>query len=299
MKVPSSPLIVAFQITQKCNCSCVYCYNANLSCRDDMSLASFKRILSDFSDMGVFCFVIEGGEPLLHPFFFDFAQCIEEINVSYTIITNGILVDDLIALKLSQLSAEIIVSLDAVAPSVHNEVRGFHDAVTNGIRALITHRADISINTVITRHNIDQCHKIIDEFYPSVTKFRFLRLIPRLQEDLVIKDLLRYSKTQIRELEFRLQNYFKHFKNIRIESPFDFSNAKTIEFKESLNVPGCLAGTTLVTVRPNLDVLPCSYCQNTIQGNLGKDSFSNIWDSDLANRIRTFSDLPCVTCNSL
>lgn len=297
MKVPSSPLIVSLQITDKCNCMCTYCYNEGSKRTQEMSVSDFKRIVQDFHGRGVFNFVLEGGEPLLHPYFYEFTQLLDDIPTDYTVITNGTLINETTAHMLAGLNCDLIVSLDGITSSVHCRTRSRFKSVIKGIENLLKHNVFFGINTVLNKYNIDSCHRIIDNFYPQITRFNFLRLIPRSPDDSVIKNLILYSKGQVESLERKLRKICQNYPDIRIESPFKLSGRKSDTFHETMDVPGCLAGTTLITVKANLDVIPCSYCQNCVMGNLNDQPFDNIWNTELTNYLRRSSEPPCMKPN--
>ena len=289
----SAPLMVSIQVTDNCNCNCKYCYNGNRNNRY-ISYRDFIFLIDLFSSKNVFKVILEGGEPLLHDELFLFYDYIIKRGIDCSIITNGTLISNQIAKSFSKRSYDIILSLDSASEHIHNKTRNKFQDVLNGINNLIKYKIDFGINTVINKYNIDDCHSIIDTFYPQVKRFAFLRLIPRIENNTTIKDLDSFSKSQLNTLEKNLRLYIKKYDDIHIASQFNLSESRASDLEESLTVNGCLAGSTYLTIKPNLDVIPCSCCQNLTIGNLNKSSFESIWSSSYLQKIRIDNSIPCL-----
>ena len=64
---------INWMITGKCNYNCLHCFNAadNAPLTSEWSLAEAERLLDEAQACGVNSFTITGGEPMLHPDFFE------------------------------------------------------------------------------------------------------------------------------------------------------------------------------------------------------------------------------------
>jgi MoaA/NifB/PqqE/SkfB family radical SAM enzyme len=110
------PPFMILSITSKCNLRCSGCYaeaagNISSNDRAQLTLEQWHNIITEASELGVFCFIIAGGEPFLFPDLLDL--CLEHKNNFFLILTNGtnIKADKIKALKkLSNVG--IIVSLE-------------------------------------------------------------------------------------------------------------------------------------------------------------------------------------------
>jgi MoaA/NifB/PqqE/SkfB family radical SAM enzyme len=292
MKHLSFPLLVSIQITDDCNCNCKYCYNTKRK-NQYISAEDFEFILDILVKGKVFHIVLEGGEPFMHIKLINFCKAIQKKQIDVTVITNATLITPSVASELSKINCNVIASIDSTDYRIHNITRNHAQKALSGIECLLNSGVSVGINTVITRHNIDSCESIIERFYPRIKRFSFLKLIPRSKKDYNIRDLLSFSKNQLSLLNIRLRKIKEQYPDIKIISPFNFPNDSTTEFQESLDVPGCLAGTTYLTIKPNLDVIPCSYAQNLVIGNLKKSSFNSIWDDSKLEVIKCGSSIPC------
>lgn len=59
------PRFCIFSVTWQCNLSCVGCYAKNYSSKGGLCLADIERAVHEAADLGVYMFVIAGGEPLM------------------------------------------------------------------------------------------------------------------------------------------------------------------------------------------------------------------------------------------
>jgi radical SAM protein with 4Fe4S-binding SPASM domain len=78
---------VSLVLTHKCNMACVYCYKENN--RLEMSSKSVCKILQDILSMGITHVSLTGGEPTLHPRFWDIVNELSHNAIAVTVNTNG------------------------------------------------------------------------------------------------------------------------------------------------------------------------------------------------------------------
>lgn len=146
------------QITGRCNLRCRHCYLDSPSAVD-MPVKTVISILEQFEEMQGLRLLISGGEPLLHPDFWDINEAISSFGVRTVLLTNGTLIDRQTARKLKV--HETQVSLDGLGPS-HDALRGrgaFVKAM-NGIVELLNAGKEVSIATMIHAANLDDFPKM-------------------------------------------------------------------------------------------------------------------------------------------
>ncbi len=81
-----------FYITDKCNLSCIHCYRNNKNNNQNNKKINFvllKDFIIDFSKNGGKYITISGGEPLLCDELYDYINFIDSLNISITILSNG------------------------------------------------------------------------------------------------------------------------------------------------------------------------------------------------------------------
>ncbi|MGM0365430.1 MAG: radical SAM protein [Actinomycetota bacterium] len=87
--------------TMKCNLKCYGCYAWQYSKKDDLPYDVCNRVIDEANDIGLYFFVITGGEPFCWDHLYDF---LERHNDSFfQIYTNGQLIDKEAAAKLAEL----------------------------------------------------------------------------------------------------------------------------------------------------------------------------------------------------
>jgi radical SAM protein with 4Fe4S-binding SPASM domain len=74
-------------LTHRCNMSCVYCINVDNN--KEMSSEMVDKVIESTLSMGVGCVSISGGEPTLHPRFWDIVRELGKNAVNVTVETNG------------------------------------------------------------------------------------------------------------------------------------------------------------------------------------------------------------------
>lgn len=155
-----------FELTDGCNMSCQHC-GSSCSAEKGALLPKEKifrvldRLVKHYRAEEIMV-CLTGGEPLLHPDFFEIADYIHRKGFPWGMTTNGTLIDEHIAERLADAGmGSISISLDGLEES-HNWLRGSSKAfmrTVKGIRALRDCKslsAALQVTTVIHRKNIDE-----------------------------------------------------------------------------------------------------------------------------------------------
>ncbi len=295
-----APFAVTLNITNQCNLSCVYCYASN---RDKIVLST-KRCITLIDELcyvhGVFFLTIAGGEPLFHPGILtilreSFARHCGKV----ALVSNGTrLADDSFFEMFSDVCTELArsgapldmqISLDSHIPNVHDIQRDSSDQVFKAIERAIPLPITLQLACVVTRHNVEIAHQIVEAYYPRVRRFHYMNIMPspgRSKHD--VYENLQPSPEQklafherILELERSLDDVFI----TKIEPQCEDEGG-------SLRANGCLAGTTRIDIGPDLTVMACPM-SDEILGDLSEQSFDEMWNSEQADRIRSVVEPYC------
>jgi MoaA/NifB/PqqE/SkfB family radical SAM enzyme len=86
-----APTAIAFSPTMRCNLSCTGCYARDYPTENELPVDVIERMLSSAERMGVFLFIITGGEPLMREGVLDIFQ--RHRRLLFLMITNGTLLD--------------------------------------------------------------------------------------------------------------------------------------------------------------------------------------------------------------
>ncbi len=163
LRVPPA-LIVS--ITNRCNLRCFGCYatavgintmdNSNGNCkRTELSQNQWRKIISDSSELGVFMFVIAGGEPFLFPGLIQLSQ--EFQDRLFLIVTNGTAIseEDFKLLKRTS-NVAVVVSVEG-DENVTNIRRGngVYQKAIKAMKRLSKAGVVTGVSVTITRSNYE------------------------------------------------------------------------------------------------------------------------------------------------
>jgi len=107
------PATIVISPTMRCNLNCIGCYAGDYSKKDDLPLEYVDRVITQAKEMGVYFYVISGGEPFVRDDLLDIYK--KHNDAAFMIYTNGTFIDKDMAFKLQELGN--------VAPAI--SVEGF------------------------------------------------------------------------------------------------------------------------------------------------------------------------------
>ena len=95
------PFTILIDPTSACNLKCVGCWAGEYATHDQLEPELFDRIIREAKEIGVYTFVLSGGEPLLYPHLFELAE--KHNDVAFMMYTNGTRITDEVADRLQDL----------------------------------------------------------------------------------------------------------------------------------------------------------------------------------------------------
>lgn len=162
----SAPLFIAWQINSECNLGCLHCCEeAGHSMPDEMNKEEIFRFLEQIVEEKIPYVAFSGGEPLLHPYFFEMCAYLRRNGVSLKIETNGEFIDQKTADRLAELKFRSVqVSLDGATAPTHEKLRLAGDWVkaVDACRLLIKKGVTTEVVFVPTKFNIHETGDLID-----------------------------------------------------------------------------------------------------------------------------------------
>jgi MoaA/NifB/PqqE/SkfB family radical SAM enzyme len=108
------------QITDRCNLRCHHCYIGD-GLSQDLSVKNIEEILEEFEEMQGLRLLLSGGEPLLHPNFWEINERLKDYAFRSVLLSNGILITRDVARRLRV--REVQISLDGMKEG-HESIRG-------------------------------------------------------------------------------------------------------------------------------------------------------------------------------
>ncbi|MHA1650274.1 MAG: radical SAM protein [Candidatus Helarchaeota archaeon] len=267
--IPSLRTIL-IHITRACNLTCRHCY-LDKEQKQSIDLERFLSAVSQFEKLQGMKVIISGGEPLLHPKFFEMLEAIKNIKLRKMLLSNGMLIDEKVAQQLKPLVHEVQISVDGT--NSHNKFRNNPYAFQKAIQAiknLIEVGMDVSVATMVHSQNLNE--------------------LPELEK--LLKEL------QIKSWALDVPSQTGEFKNHPELYPSLEEAGKALKrygwgapFEDQHNIYAC--GAHLCAIMPNGDVCKCGFFESSPVGNLMNMSLAECWRILQKKFIWRQSDLEC------
>lgn len=159
--------IVVWNITRRCNLRCVHCYSDS-DAREypgELNWDQCKAVVDDLAAFGVPAVLLSGGEPLIHPRFYDLAGYARSKGLRLTLSTNGTLIDREAAQRLKELTFSYVgISLDGIGET-HDRFRGRAGAFDKTVQAFRHCKAvgqKVGLRLTLSSNNIADLDRILD-----------------------------------------------------------------------------------------------------------------------------------------
>ena len=153
-KVLPSLRYLQLHITEKCNLDCRHCYLGAKE-QKDLNLEVIDKAIREFSQNGL-RLLITGGEPLLHKNFWKVLEIAKKYPIRVEVLSNGTLLTDKKAKKLSKYIQGIQISIDGLEKG-HDSLRGtgsFKKAI-RGVKAAKKY-LKVTCATMIHKDNVKE-----------------------------------------------------------------------------------------------------------------------------------------------
>lgn len=275
----NNEFILQFHISDQCNLRCKHCYQENYS-SNQLKYEEIIDILEQFKE-----FLLEknlkghinltGGEPLVNPDFFKILDYIasNKENYSFAILTNGTLITEKIAEKISKYNPQYVqISIDG-DKKTHEKIRGKGtlEKAIQGIQNLNQYGVYTSISFTAHKKNYKSFKKVVNIAKKArANKVWTDRLIP-------IGGAKELSKITLNSKETK--KIFKTvYKLMKKTKETQITMSRALQFLETGETPyKCTAGIRLITVMENGDVVPCRRMPIVI-GNVLKENLKSIYE---------------------
>jgi MoaA/NifB/PqqE/SkfB family radical SAM enzyme len=166
-----APLYVAWQITNECDLACMHCIEESgpgKAFKDELSKSQVFDVLKQLVDAQVPYMSFSGGEPMVHPHFFEMVEFVTKSGVQLKIETNGHSMTEDAAKRLKDLGIKAVqVSMDGGSRETFNQIRlrGDFDRMIAGVKNLGKAGVPIEINYSPTKFNTHEIGMAVDLAY--------------------------------------------------------------------------------------------------------------------------------------
>lgn len=274
--------ILQWHLGEQCNLKCLHCYQENhkyinLSYDKLVNIYNqYKELLKKLNMKGHIN--ITGGEPLCNPHLFKILDLIKNDSdlISFSILTNGTLITPDIAKKIKSYNPYYVqVSLEG-GKKTNDYIRGdgTYKKIAKGIKCLRDEDIFTSISFTATKLNYKEFPKVVKyarkNNVNNVWSDRYIPLGDSIDKEL----MMNYDETR---------EYLKIMDNERSRLMKKKNNITTISMYRALQFQmtndfayGCTAGSTLLTVMENGDLVPCRRMPIVV-GNLLNDNMYKLY----------------------
>ena len=287
-KIDGNAFIV--EITDVCNFSCPFCFNAsqefsvnasvNSMDKSFMNINDFITIVTLIKNNGYDRIILSGGEPLLHPDIISMLIHLDAHNFRTQLVTNGYLLnEEHICLFLEKDSLTLQIDLDGIDSDTHDAVRykGSFEKNINTINLMSDKGYKNGVlRMTITKQNYLQVKDVFNyalekKFTPNFSFVQNIGKASSVWESLALN---------IDNYEHVIKTLSELIKETPEMSPV-MGNLKVINHCPLLNEPPLL--------KPSVDIMfnvkPCHLVRDPI-GNLLEDDFNYIFTEGFSNTLK-------------
>lgn len=310
----------AFQwhITDECDQRCKHCYifsEDNSKHPDSMDWEQMRQVVDNCCDMCSMYdrlpyFYITGGDPILHPHFWELLSLLDEKKIPFTVLGNPFHLSDEVCQKLKANGCQKYqLSLDGMRET-HDWFRkpGSFDCTLEKIASIKNAGIRSVIMTTVSGKNIKEIPDIIDTVVQyGVDVFAFARYCPTSDEKDTgmtpqeYHDLLDACQQKFQQHEADgCHTYFN--KKDHLWTLYDYEHGLfTIptDAQDGMIYGGCNCGNCHLTILPTGDLYACRRFESKV-GNVFEDRIADVWVCDRMEAYRDYAKFKkCSGCELL
>lgn len=292
------PIYYSLELTSQCSGKCSPCSNVFTRLRPALPIESWQYIIKYISTYAE-TIKITGGEPTIHPQFFEIVQLVASFGIPFAVFTNARWADSQSLIRffssLPSVFKGLLISLHGPDAASHaaftGDIAAFDETCAN-IRCAADAGVRIYTSTVITTDNFDRLSEIA-RLSQSLGAKRavFNRYLGLADPGLEPADAqLRHAIGDIEVLHRSLESSRSIFS-------VKYGNCIPQCFTSSAST-GCWAGVAYCTIDPWGNLRPCNHSV-TIAGNILEEPLDAIWRNEKMEGWRRLSLEQCETCSEV
>jgi MoaA/NifB/PqqE/SkfB family radical SAM enzyme len=176
---------VGLELTTDCNLRCVHCWQGEKAHPKMIKLDEVKVIIKRLAELGVTSLRITGGEPMIHPNFWEIMEEATHAGLSIVLRTNGTFIDEVVAHRLHDYQIIFTeLSVDGLISQDHDGFRhkkGSLKKTLSALDLLIKNRIKTRVKTVMSRNNIGSLldlGKLLVRDHSGIEMWSLIDLVP-------------------------------------------------------------------------------------------------------------------------
>ena len=286
---PSKLRIVQLSLVDECNLKCIYCYATERA----KSISRLKRedhfkLIADINEISKkVSIVLTGGEPLLSPYTLDLAEYAKKLGNQVHLLTNGTLITEQNAKRISDTFNLIKISIDGSTPAIHDYHRGkgTFSKTLRGFELLKKYDAPVQIAMTVTKKNIRDIDAMTKNFGSRLT-FAPLFVAGR-------------AKTN-KGLSITGKEYYEALSSVNGVKPLSYL-CSSLAVSKQKRIMKCAIGDGEISISENGDVYPCQllHLPQFKAGNIRNQPLKTIYEtSEVLKSCRKLTVLEIPGCKN-
>ncbi|OAA86668.1 radical SAM protein [Clostridium ljungdahlii] len=271
-----TPFTILMSPSMRCNLKCTGCYASSYSKEDDIPKEEVDRIIGEARKLGIYYFIILGGEPFINDYMLDIYKKYNDC--MFTPFSNGTLFDEKLADKIKQLGNVIpMFSVEGFEEETDKRRgKGIFKKVMQAMDLLKERGVLFGVSTATSRYNIDTVtsSEFIDMLIEKGAKMGWYFLFMPVGKEPDVNVML------TPEQRIRLGEKIREIRNTKPYFTIDF-------FNDAPYVGGCIAGKYYCHINSKEEVEPCIFAHFAADNLKGKklvDVFKSDFFKELRNR---------------
>lgn len=221
------PISFCWLIEDKCNLDCIYCFSDHK--KNSIENADFIETAKNILSLSPLTIVLTGGEPTLNKNLKEILDFID--GNALTIIDSNGTTDVWPALIPSLKNSIIRFSIDSLKENIINKVRPSSNriltsnqipAITRNIKTLISNDILVTIQTVVTRYNINELDEIYHYLVQNGIKHWYLSVVKHSEKCSNIYSDIYPSDEEIELIKHKIKAFNQN--KIRVKLSIEKSN---------------------------------------------------------------------------
>lgn len=277
-----SPLTAELDVTFKCPCNCVHCYQEfnRKGIKEELNTEELLHAIDVLHELGTFECIVSGGDPLCRNDIWDILNYLKSKKIRTVLYTSGYLLDEKTCHKIEELKiARVEMTLLGTSQGTHDKLcrrSGAFDKIVSSIKILKRYAIPVRIKYMLMRDNItglETLKELEDLLEEPINVIPYLWCKQGGCEDDI---------AQLRISEEDMEKYYKVY-------PFA---------KRNINYLNCNAGKFKISIDAVGNIKPCgAFAMNYSIGNIRTDSLQEIWTSNpVLAKLRKTVRYPNVEC---
>lgn len=291
MKELRKPARVYLDVTAACQLRCRHCCTSSTHpLKDELSFEEIQGIIEQVKTLGVSNLVISGGEPLLRPELYEILAKARHLDLNVTLLTNGLLIDEMWARRLAELSIRVKISLDGVSAATHDYLRGqgTFAQTLQVLRLLLSEGADTAVHYTVHRRNFLE----LDEL-PS--------LLSHLGVQNLVIGTIKPAGRAVINAELLIPPRMVPFVHARVNTIKKRAGLRIMEFADrGWGQFGCPATCNKLGITANGRLTTCAFFgPELLGGSVREHTLKELWQAHLERRDLFLINEKCRTCPAL